>query len=215
VPLQWRRLFPRNGKPTLRGRLRTTFAFKAASAEIWRASPAHTLPGLVRRRQRLLSSEQEGAPKGDALIYFVEGQDSPANRVHTRGHDQGGLGRQPATLCLTPSAAASVPTIGVRAGVRRAAPVAAPRPSRRSLKRATKSKRRTTSTGPSRTWFILSTGTSPNRRIPAFCGRPHHLGPRPRQRCSRVEAFLDALEQIARQIPQEYNAQKENMKSFA
>ena len=142
-------------------------------------------------------------PKGESLIYFLEGQGTPTSISTPAGILKETLGRLASDPIL------DVTGRKLRTHHRRGgevstapAPAAAPKPSRRSLKQAKRSAGRMTSKGTCKTWSILctimwtesmSTADSPMNWANFFR--------RTKPSSPDLGAFVDDLQQILQQIP--------------
>jgi hypothetical protein len=79
VTIAWKRPFAAKWKTQLdEAGVRTTFAFKDAKAEIWRGVPgSYSYPVWMNGEDTLYHLSKKVPPKGESLIYFLEGQDTP------------------------------------------------------------------------------------------------------------------------------------------
>ncbi len=79
VALTWRRPFPAKWKTQLsEGGVRTTFTFRESKGQIWRGVPgSYSYPVWFDGDKALYNLSKKVPPKGESLIYFIEGQDTP------------------------------------------------------------------------------------------------------------------------------------------
>jgi hypothetical protein len=80
VALSWKKPFPAKWKTQLDEQgVKTTFAFRENKQEIWRGVPGgYEYPVWFEDERALMRLGKKVPPQGDALIYFVEPQDTPA-----------------------------------------------------------------------------------------------------------------------------------------
>lgn len=79
VAIDWKRPFPAKWKTQLHEEnLKTTFAFRPARGDIWRGVPgSYNYPVWFEGDQAFYHLSKKVPPKGESLIYFLEGQDTP------------------------------------------------------------------------------------------------------------------------------------------
>jgi hypothetical protein len=77
----WRRPFPARWKTQLmEAGVKTTFTFRESKGEIWRGVPgSYTYPVWFDGNDSHFFLSKKVPPKGESLIYFLEGQDTPAD----------------------------------------------------------------------------------------------------------------------------------------
>jgi len=75
----WRKPFPANWKTQLsEAGVKTGFAFREAKGQIWRGVPgSYNYPVWFKDDTAFFHLSKKVPPKGEALIYFLEGQDTP------------------------------------------------------------------------------------------------------------------------------------------
>lgn len=218
VPLNWSRPFPAKWKTQLYEEgVRTTFSFRNSKGQIWRGVPgSYNYPAWFEGDKALLHMSKKVAPKGESLIYFLESEDTP----------------------MTFSAPAEIlrETLGEAA----AEPILdeAGRKLRTHHRRGGDGVRRACTCGCTeaiQAVFQAGEETTQKEYIEAALGDMIYFVHRHVERINEYRAFaadlneflkeqnkstpelgpfIESLEQVVSQIPQEYEVQKENMKSF-
>ena len=79
VKIDWRRPFPARWKTQLyEAEVKTTFAFRESKGQIWRGVPgSYDYPVWFDGDAASYHLSKKVPPKGESLLYFVEGQDTP------------------------------------------------------------------------------------------------------------------------------------------
>ena len=79
VAIEWKKPFPAKWKTQLyEDGVKTTFAFREAKGQIWRGVPgSYEYPVWFEGESPSFHLGKKVPPKGEALIYFLEGQDTP------------------------------------------------------------------------------------------------------------------------------------------
>src|SRR5205823_1165816 len=79
VRMDWKRPFPAKWKTQLyEADVKTTFAFRESKGQIWRGVPgSYDYPVWFHGDDAYYHLGKKVPPKGDSLIYFLEGQDTP------------------------------------------------------------------------------------------------------------------------------------------
>ena len=79
VALKWRRPFSAKWKTLLSEvDVKTTFAFRESKGQVWRGVPgSYTYPAWFQGDDAFFHLSKKVPPKGESLIYFLEGQDTP------------------------------------------------------------------------------------------------------------------------------------------
>lgn len=79
VPLAWKRPFAAKWKTQLtEAGVRTTYAFRESPGQIWRGVPgSYNYPVWFEGDNAFYHLSKKVPPKGESLIYFLEGQDTP------------------------------------------------------------------------------------------------------------------------------------------
>src|SRR6266852_6129254 len=81
VKIDWKRPFPARWTTQLyEADVKTTFAFREAKGEIWRGVPgSYDYPVWLAGDDAFYHLSKKVPPKGESLIYFLEGQNTPAS----------------------------------------------------------------------------------------------------------------------------------------
>ena len=79
--LRWKRPYPAKWKTQLtEAGLRTTFAFREAKSTVWRGVPgSYNYPVWFEGDTACFHLSKKVPPKGESIIYFLEGQNSPVS----------------------------------------------------------------------------------------------------------------------------------------
>jgi hypothetical protein len=79
VPLTWKRPFPARWKTQLsEGGVKTTYAFRHAKGTVWRGvAGSYDYPAWFDGENALFHLGKKVPPKGEAIVYFLEGNDTP------------------------------------------------------------------------------------------------------------------------------------------
>ena len=79
VAIQWKRPFPAKWKTQLsEAGVKTTFAFRESKGTVWRGVPgSYNYPVWFDDDNTFFHLSKKVPPKGESLIYFLEGQDTP------------------------------------------------------------------------------------------------------------------------------------------
>lgn len=218
VALSWKRPFAARWKTQLtEAGVRTTFAFRESKGQIWRGVPgSYTYPVWFDGDSAFYYLSKKVPPKGESLIYFIEGQDTPRSvstpvdimretlgrqmcdpildiagqklRTH---HRRGGDGVHRACTCGCTEAIQALFEAGQEVA------------KKADVKEAVSDM----------TYFVechLERIDQYRRFAGAMTGFLRETG----TAAPELKPFLASLEQIVEQIPQEYSVQKENMKSL-
>lgn len=217
VALSWKRPFAAKWKTQLNeAGVRTTFAFRQAKGTVWRGVPgSYNYPVWFDGERAFLHLSKKVPPKGESIIYFLEGQDTPlsvatpveilkatlgrpmcdpildvAGRKLRTHHRRGGDGVHRACTCGCTEAIQAVFEAGQETA-RKA-----------EIKEALSDMN-----------YFVSCHVE---RIEEYQQFAHGLIQFLRDKGSGapdLKPFLENLEQTVQQIPQECEVQKENMKS--
>src|SRR5262249_50967700 len=79
VAISWTRPFPAKWKTQLEeAGVKTTFAFRGAKAEIWGGVPgSYSYPVWMNESNTFYHLSKKVPPRGESVVYFLEGQDTP------------------------------------------------------------------------------------------------------------------------------------------
>jgi len=217
VPIKWKKPFPAKWETQLsEAGIKTRFAFREAKAEIWRGVPgSYNYPVWFDGDTAFYHLSKKVPPKGESLVYFLEGQDTPVSISTPVDILNATLGRQVSDSILDVSG----------------------RKMRTHHRRGGSGVRRACTCGCTEAiQAIFEEGSEVEKKsdIDEAIGDmiyfvQHHVDRideyhRTAQEMIKfldasaisspdLKPFIDNLRQVAEQIPQEYNVQKENMKS--
>ena len=217
VALTWKKPFAAKWKTQLsEAGVRTTFAFRESKGQIWRGVPgSYNYPVWFDGDNAFYHLSKKVPPKGESLIYFLEGQDTPlsvstpvdlmkatlgrqmcdpildiAGRKLRTHHRRGGDGVHRACTCGCTEAIQSVFEAGQEVA------------KKDDIKQALSDM----------TYFVeCHVGRIEEYR--RFAGDMIQFLRAKGTAAPELKPFLESLDQIAQQIPQEYSVQKENIKS--
>lgn len=102
VTLDWKRPFPAKWQTQLNeSGVRTTFAFREHKGTVWRGVPgSYNYPVWFEGENALMHLSKKVPARGEALIYFLEGQDTPASMLTPVDVLKSTLGRQMAETVI-------------------------------------------------------------------------------------------------------------------
>jgi len=213
--IQWKKPFAAKWKTQLdEAGVKTTFGFREAKGEIWRGVPgSYKYPVWFNGPNAFYHLSKKVPPKGDSIIYFLEGQDTPSWVASPVDILKSTLGRQAADAILDVSG----------------------RKLRTHHRRGGDGVRRACTCGCTEMIQAVFTAGEEESRKEDIAGAlddmvyfvQHHVARideyrkfageltdflQAKQR-PELSAYIDALKPIVQQIPQEYSVQKENMGS--
>jgi hypothetical protein len=218
VALTWKRPFAARWKTQLsEGGVRTTFAFRESKGQIWRGVPgSYNYPVWFEGDTAFYHLSKKVPPKGESIIYFLEGQDTPvslstpvdimkstlgrpmcdpildvAGRKLRTHHRRGGDGVHRACTCGCTEVIQAVFEAGQE--------VAKKDYVKEALDDMT---------------YFVQCHVERVEEYRRFAGEMIQFLQEKGSATPELKPFLESLEQIAEQIPQEYSVQKENMKSL-
>ncbi len=219
VAIHWKRPFPAKWKTQLDEEgVRTTFAFKPAKGQVWRGVPgSYSYPVWFNGDEALYRLSKKVPPSGESLIYFLDGQDTPpsistpvdimkatlgraacdpildvAGRKLRTHHRRGGDGVHRACTCGC--------TEAIQAFFETHEEVAKKDAIRADLEDMT---------------YFVHRHVERIDEYRKFADETIKFLHGKASAAPELKPYLDSLEQIAGEIPQQYEVQKENMKSFA
>lgn len=218
VTIQWKRPFSAEWVTLLdEGGVKATFAFREFKGQIWRAAAGmYIYPVWFNGDNALYHLSKKVTPKGESLIYFLEGKGTPASILTPVDILKATLGRQASDTILDP-AGRKLRTHHRRGGegVRRACTCGCTEAIQAVCDAGQEVEKGQYVTGAvdDMVYFV----TRHMARIDEYRAFAddmikflHATG----SSSPDLKPYLDGLEQIAQQIPQEYTTQKENIKSL-
>jgi hypothetical protein len=217
VALSWKRPFAAKWKTQLtEAGVKTTFAFRESKGQIWRGVPgSYNYPAWFDGENAFLHLSKKVPPKGESIIYFVEGQNTPPAITTPVDVMKATLGR-PMADALLDVAGRRLRTHHRRGGegVHRACTCGCTEAIQAVFEAGQEASKKD---------FVKEALGDMNYFVECHVGRIDEYRRFADEMIQFLRAkgatspelkpFLENLEQIAQQIPQEYNVQKENMKS--
>lgn len=219
VATQWKRPFPARWVTQLyEGDLKTRYVFREARAEIWRGVPgSYPYPAWFEGEVAQFHFGKKVPPKGDAVIYFMEGEDTPDWVSTPADVFKATLGRSAADAILD-VAGRKLRTHHRRGGegVHRACTCGCTEVIQSIFEAGQETKRKEViaeALGDMN--YFVEQHVARIAEYQKFAGEMlQYL--RSRQAAQpALKEYADELIAIAQQIPDEYGVQKENMKSAA
>ncbi len=218
VMIKWKKPFPAKWKTQLDEEgAKTTFAFKESKGTIWRGVPgSYSYPVWFNDEAALYHLSKKVPPRGESLIYFLEGQDTPPWISTPVDILKATLGR-PMSEPILDLPGRKLRTHHRRAGdgVRRACTCGCTEAIQAVFEAGEEmAKKKDIQEDLDDMIYFVHQHVE---RIQQYTHFADEMVQFLRQQASvspEFKPFLDSLEEITRQIPQEYNVQKENMKSF-
>jgi hypothetical protein len=218
VRIRWKRPFPARWKTQLYEEdLKTTFVFREFRGEIWRGvAGSYEYPAWFSGEDAFYHFSKKVPPKGESLIYCLEGRDTPLTVSTPADILKQTLGRQ-ASEPILDVAGRKLRTHHRRgaAGVRRACTCGCTEAIQAVFEAGEGVSRKDDIQGAldDMIYFVHRHVERINEYQQLADELLKTLQER-RQSSLELKPFLDSLEEIARQIPQECEVQKENMKTF-
>ncbi|MEQ2006647.1 MAG: hypothetical protein ABMA26_07610 [Limisphaerales bacterium] len=218
VALDWKRPFPAKWKTQLfEGGTRATYAFRQAKGTVWRGVPgSYDFPAWFDGETAMMRLGKKVPPKGDALIYFIEARETPLAVTTPVDILKATLGRPMSEEIMDP-AGRKLRTHHRRGGdgVHRACTCGYTEAIEAVFKaREEAGKKEFIAAALDDMTFFVRMHLERIAEYQRFAGDlTKHLRARA-QTSPDLKPFLDNLEQLVQQIPQECEVQKENMKSL-
>jgi len=217
VALTWKPPFAARWKTQLsEAGVQTTFAFRESRGQVWRGVPgSYNYPAWFEDGRAFVHLSKKVPPKGESLIYFLEGQDTPLDVPTPVDFVRATLGRELSESVLDPTG----------------------RKLRTHHRRGGEGVHRACTCGCTEAiQAVFEAGEEVTKKdyiaealddMKYFVGRHvERIGDYQRFASDVIQllharvvsepelkSYLEDLEQIVQQIPQEYSVQKENMKS--
>jgi len=216
--IDWKRPFPAKWKTQLsEAGVKTTFAFRESKSDIWRGVPgSYIYPVWFKDERAYLHLSKKVPPKGEALIYFVEGQDTPS-----------GIETPVNILKATLGWAASEPILDISGrklrthhrrgaeGVRRACTCGCTEAIQAIFESGEEVERRAEIKGELEDMiYFVHCHVERIEEYRRFADDIIKLLRAQAGAAPELKPYVETLEPIAAQIGQEYEVQRENMKSF-
>lgn len=217
VKIQWQRPFPAKWKTQLYEEdLKTTFAFRLSKGQIWRGiASSYDYPVWFNGEEAFYHLGKKVQPKGESIIYCLEGRDTPLTVLTPADILQETLGRQAAAGILD-FAGRKLRSHHRRgaAGVRRACTCGCTEAIQAVFKAGEEVSQKDYIQGTvdDMIYFVHCHVERINEYRRFADGLLKELQEK-RRSSPELKPFLDSLEEIAQQIPQECEVQKQNMKT--
>ncbi len=218
VTIQWKRPFPAEWITQLdEGGVKATFAFRQAKGQIWRAAAGmYIYPIWFDGDNTLYHLSKKITPKGESLIYCLEGNGTPASIITPVDIMKAALGRQMSDTVLDP-AGRKLRTHHRRAGegVRRACTCGCTEAIQAVCDAGQEVEKGQYVAGAVDDMvYFVTRHVARIDEYRAFADDTIKFLHATGVSFPELKPYLDSLEQIAQQIPQEYVTQKENIKSL-
>jgi hypothetical protein len=218
VASAWRRPFPAKWQTQLNeAGVKTTFAFRGTSRQIWRGVPgSYTYPVWFNGDQALYHLSKKVPPKGESLIYFLEGQNTPHSISTPVDVMKATLGRQ---MCepILDLAGRKLRTHHRRGGdgVHRSCTCGYTEAIQAVFKAGQEVEKKTyVQEALDDMIFFIESHLDRIDEYRTFADDMTKFLQEARRSSPVLKPYLENLEQIVQQIPQEYDVQRENMKSM-
>jgi len=218
TPIKWKRPFPAKWKTQLyEAEVKTTFAFRETKGQVWRGVPgSYSYPVWFDGDDAFYHLSKKVPPKGESLIYFLEGQDTPLSVAAPVDILKATLGRQTSDSILD-IAGRKLHTHHRRgaAGVHRACTCGCTEVIQAVFEAGQEMAKKEEIQGAldDMVYFVQRH----MERIEAykhFADDTLKFLQTKASSSPELKPYIESLEGTAQQIPQEYSVQKENMRSL-
>jgi len=218
VTIQWKRPFPAEWTTQLdEGGVKASFGFRQSKGQIWRAAAGmYIYPVWFDGDNTVYHLSKKVAPKGESLTYFLEGKGTPASILTPGDMMKATLGRQVSDTILDP-AGRKLRTHHRRAGegVRRACTCGCTEAIQAVCDAGQEVEKAEYVDGAVDDMvYFVTRHVARIEEYRAFADDMIKFLQATGNSSPELKPYLDGLEQIARQISQEYATQKENIKSL-
>ncbi|MCB1094857.1 MAG: hypothetical protein KDN22_04680 [Verrucomicrobiae bacterium] len=219
VAVNWKPPFPAKWKTQLsESGTTTTYAFRDSASEIWRGVPGkYRYPAWFSGSDALYFLSKKIPPKGESIIYFTEGQNTPSEVTTPVDIMKATLGRELGASILD-SAGQKLRTHHRRGhdGVRRACTCGGTEAVQAIFETGSEvAERLEVAEVMEDTVYFVQEHLKRIDEYQAFAATMIASIQAKGTSHPKLKPYLQNLEQIAQQIPQECSVQKENMKSLA
>jgi hypothetical protein len=218
VRIQWKRPYPARWKTQLYEEdVKTTFAFREFKGDIWRGVPgSYEYPVWFSGEDAFYHLGKKVPPKGESLIYCLEGRDTPLTVSTPADIIKQTLGRQ-ASEPILDVVGRKLSTHHRRGGtgVRRACTCGCTEAIQAVFEAGEEvSRKEDIQEMLDDMIYFVHCHVQRINEYRQFADELLKTLQGKGQSSPRLKPFLDSLEEIVRQIPQECEVQKENMKTF-
>jgi hypothetical protein len=219
VMIDWKKPFPARWKTELyEEAVKTSFAFKSSKGDIWRGVPgSYDYPVWFDRDQTFYHLSKKVPPKGESVIYFLEGQGTPASIQTPVDILKATLGREMAEPILD-VAGRKLRTHHRRGGdgVHRACTCGCTEAIQAVFEAGEEAERRDDIQGDLQDMmYFVHHHVDRINEYRRFADEMINFLHAKKSSAPELGEYIDGLEQTIQQIPQECSVQQENMKSFA
>jgi hypothetical protein len=218
VTIQWKKPFPARWKTQLdEAGVKATFTFRESKEEIWRGVPgSYIYPVWFNGEAASYHLSKKVPPRGESLIYFLEAQDTPRSMSTPVDLLKATLGRAMSESILD-LAGRKLSTHHRRGGegVRRACTCGCTEAIQAVFEAREEAARKEYIAGALEDMiYFIHRHVERIDHYRAFVDQLIPFLQASATAAPELKPYLENLQQIARQIPEEYSVQKENMKSF-
>ena len=218
VVSRWKRPFPAKWITQLdESGVKTSFAFRESKGQIWRAvAGMYIYPVWFNGDDAVYHLSKKVIPKGESIIYFLEGQGTPASVLTPADVMKATLGRQACETILDP-AGRRLRTHHRRAGegVRRACTCGGTEAIQAVCDAGQEvDKAQYVAEAVDDMVYFVRRHVERIDEYRAFADDMIKFLRAAGSSSAELRPYLDGLEQLAQQIPREYAVQKENIKSL-
>lgn len=218
VPIPWKPPFPAKWQTQLfEGKARTTFAFRESAGQVWRGVPGmYRYPVWIEGDGASFFLSKKIPPRGESVIYFLEGQETPPDISTPVDIVKATLGRElSAGLLDVPGRKLRTHHRRGEAGVRRACTCGGTEAVQAIFEAGTEAEERPYIAGVmDDTVYFVEKHLERIGEYQRFAGEMLAFLRSAKNSGKVPEAFTGPLEEIAARIPEECRLQQENMKSL-
>jgi hypothetical protein len=219
LPIAWTPPFPAKWKTQLYEEgLKTTFTFRPAKGEIWRGVPgSYAYPVWFEDGQTFYHLSKKVPPKGESLIYFLEGQGTPLSISTPVDILKSSLGR-PTADALLDLEGRKLRTHHRRGGdgVHRACTCGCTEAIQAVFEAGEEVTRKEDIKGDLEDMmYFVHRHVDRINEYRRFADELTRFLQQNKTSHPELSSYIESLEQIIGRIPQEYTVQQENMKSFS
>jgi len=216
--IHWKRPFPAKWKTQLsEAGVRTTFTFRESKGQIWRGVPgSYNYPVWFNGDDAFCHLSKKVPPQGESLIYFLEGQETPVSVSTPVDILKATLGR-PMSDSILDIAGRKLRTHHRRggSGVHRACTCGCTEVIQSVFESGEEVAKKEYIKGALDDMiYFVQHHVERIEEYRHFADDTIKFLEAKGRSAPELKAYVDGLEQIAQQIPQEYSVQKENMKSL-
>ncbi|PYK00661.1 MAG: hypothetical protein DME23_06580 [Verrucomicrobia bacterium] len=216
--INWKRPFPAKWKTQLtEAGVKTTFTFRESKGQIWRGVPgSYNYPVWFNGDDAFYHLSKKVPPQGESLIYFLDGQDTPVSVSTPVDILKATLGR-PMSDSILDIAGRKLRTHHRRggAGVHRACTCGCTEVIQAVFESGEEVAKKEYIKGALDDMiYFVQHHVERIEEYRRFADDTVKFLEAKGSSSPELKAYVDSLEQIAQQIPQEYDVQKENMKSL-